>query len=173
MRARVRDFVAAAAVLAPLTFLAPVEDVSGQTLEVSQTFVDVPTPDVAAYDAGRSTSVAFTLSVTACASLAGCDVTLENPNAASAVPIDVEWRLLDVTQVGDGDAGCGVSAPLLSWQPLAASPAPIFETGTVDGNLACVASFETRAAGLAWSVHQYTAPSTTYWRELTFRVSER
>lgn len=173
MRARVRGLAAAVPFLGAVTFLAPVQGVSAQTLEVSQIFVDLPAPDVAAYDAGRSTPIAFTLSVTACASMVGCEITLENPQAASAVPIDLEWRLLEVSQVGDGDVGCGASVPLLSWRSLAASPEPIVQTGTVDGNLACVATLETRAAGLAWSVHQYTAPPTTYWRQLVFRATER
>lgn len=173
MRAGVRDLAAAVPFLAAVTILAPVQGVSAQTLEVSQTFVDLPYPDVAAYDAGRSGPVAFTLSVTACGSVGGCDVTLENPQAASAVPIDVEWRLVDVSQVGDGDAGCAASTALLTWQSLASLPDPIMETGVVAGDLACVATLETRADGLAWSVHEYTMPATTYWRELTFRVSER
>lgn len=145
---------------------------SAQTLEVSQAFVDLPAPDLADYDAERSRPAAFTLSVTSCGA-AGCEVTLENPQLASSVAIELEWRLLDVGQVGEGDADCSPAVALSAWQTLGAAPVPIMETGPVSAGLACVASVEVRARDLAWSVHELTTPATAYWRELGFRAVER
>lgn len=159
--------------LAAVVFAAAVPGAGAQSIEVSQAFVDLPTPDLAAYDAERSLSVSFTVTVTACGAVAGCEMTLENPQVASVVPIDLEWRVLDVSQAGDGDAGCLPSVALSVWQPLGSIPEPTMETATVAGDVACVATIETRAQGLSWSVHEYTTPATTYWRDLTFRVSER
>lgn len=144
-----------------------------QTVEVSQTFVDLPAPNLAAYDAGQSLSAQLTISVTACGAPAGCEVTLDNPHVASAVPIALDWRVLDVSQLGKGDAGCGESAALLTWQPLASIPVPIMETGLVADGLVCLATIETRARDLAWSAHEFTSPASSYWREFVVRVTER
>lgn len=156
-----------------LALLASTSEGLAQTLEVSQIFVDLPAPDLAAYDAGRSLSAQLTLLVTACSGATGCEVTLENPQMASAVPIDLEWRALEVSQTGEGDAGCGPLVAMLIWQPLASSPVPVMETGAVAEGLACMATIEVRARALAWSVHEFTTPASSYWREVVVRVTER
>lgn len=146
-------------------------EAGAQTITVSATSVDLPVPDTLAYDSGLSASAAFTAAVVECGAASGCRVTLVNPLATSAVPLDLEWRLVSVDQTGTGSPGCTVLAPLDSWQPLGGSPVDLMDTAFFqDAGTGCVATVEVRASNLDYSVHEYTTPSTTYWRDLLFRV---
>lgn len=145
-----------------------------QTMSVTPVSVDLPSPDTLAYDAGLSPAGTFSVLVTACAGALGCRVTIENPGIASPVPIALEWRLVLVSQVGDGTLGCAAQTAFHLWQPLPASPADVMDTGTItEPDTACVAALEVRAAGLSYAQHQFTSPPTTYWRELLFRAVEK
>jgi len=142
-----------------------------QTLSVSATSVDLPTPDTIAYDSGFSSSTGFSVVVESCADALGCDLTMENPFAASTIPLDVQWRLVAVGQTGTGSPGCVARATLLAWQSLGGTPADLMNTGPfTDVGTSCVATVEVRANNLSYADHQYTTPTTTYWRDLLFRV---
>jgi hypothetical protein len=161
-------------VLACVALLGPPAPGFGQTMVLSAGALDLPTPDGPAYDAGASLSGSFSVAVTECAGPLGCRVLIEDPNAASAVPIALEWRLVSVGQTGEGEAGCVAMSPLFTWQDLPASPAAVMDTGVIaGGGPACVAALDVRATTLSYSEHQYTSPVTTYWREVLLRALER
>ncbi|MFN2316060.1 MAG: hypothetical protein ABR551_07345 [Gemmatimonadales bacterium] len=133
--------------------------------------VDLISPDSVAYDVGASLPGSFTLMVTGCSGTLGCRVSIENPVAASPVPITLQWRLTQVNQVGTGTLGCEVMSPLLSWQDLSLTPVPVMDTGAISElDTGCAATLEVRAVNLDYTAHQYTTPSTTYWRDILFRT---
>jgi hypothetical protein len=145
-----------------------------QVISVTASSVDLPSPDTLAYDAGVTPARAFAVMVTTCAGVLGCLVWIENPNLASPVTIALEWRLVTVSQVGEGALGCVATGALHLWMPLPASPVSIMETGAVtDPGTACAAGVEVRAAGISYAQHQYTSPSAAYWREVLFRAVEK
>jgi hypothetical protein len=101
-------------------------------------------------------------------------VTIENPNVASTPPVNVQWRLVSVAQVGSGDLGCTAIAPLLAWQGLPAGPVTIMDTGVVSvPGTACTAGLELRAAGVSYSTHLFASPASTYWRDALVRAVEK
>jgi hypothetical protein len=146
-----------------------------QVMSVSSSSVTLQPPDTTTYDLGLTPAASFTVMVTGCAGSSGCRTSLENPHLSSAVPINVQWRLSLVSQVGgSGSLGCAAVAPLLAWQSLGASPVTVMDTGIVSqAGAACVATLDVRATGVSYGVHQFTAAPTTYWREILFRVVEK
>jgi hypothetical protein len=158
----------------PLALLAALSvSANAQTMSVNAS-VEVPAPDSLAYEAGASLPASFNLVVTECTGTLGCQVTIENPVAASPVPIELQWRLTGVNQVGAGSLGCQSVAPLLTWQDLSLSPVVIMDTGTItEPGTGCAAGVEVRAVNLSYADHQHTTPSTTYWRELVFRTADK
>lgn len=161
-------------ILSAIALLAAAGSGGAQVMSVSTSSVDLPAPDTVAYDGGISSVGSFTVLVTTCAGASGCRVSIENPSAASPVPIDLQWRLMQVSQLGTGSLGCRALVPLLAWQALPAASQDLMDTAPVtDPGTACVAAIEVRAANVSYSAHQYTTPATTYWREVRFRTVER
>ena len=161
-------------VLPFLAVMATTTTVNGQALSVTASSVNLAAPDTLAYDAGLTPAGAFSVLVTGCAAVLGCRVSIENPHATSIVPVDVQWRLVHVSQSGAGSLGCTPVTGLLTWQPVPASPVGLMDTAIVDApGTACAAAIEVRATGVSYSVHGFTWPPTTYWRELRFRIAEK
>lgn len=152
---------------------APIVPAPAQSMSIIAS-VDLAAPDSLAYDTGLGPSGGFTLTVTGCAGALGCRVTLENPGAASPVPLSIQWRLTLVTQTGGGTLGCVALSPLLAWQDLSAMPVTLLDTGAItEPGTGCVAGIEIRAMTLSYSQHQHTSPPTTYWRDVLFRTAEK
>lgn len=147
---------------------------TAQVMSLSSGSIDLAPPDTIAYAAGASTAGAVSVMVTTCAGVLGCRVTVENPNAASPQPIDLEWRLVAVSQVGTGSLGCTAVTPLLAWQALSVAPVAVMETAVVSAaGTACTAALELRAVNLSYTAHQFTSPPSTYWRDVLLRTVEK
>lgn len=162
-----RALAAAALVILPASGMA-------QVMSLSSASIDLAPPDTIAYAAGASNAGAVSVMVTTCAGVLGCRVTVENPNAASPQPVDLEWRLVAVNQVGAGSLGCTAVTPLLVWQALPAAPVAVMETAVVSNpGTACAAALELRAVSLSYVAHQFTSPPSTYWRDVLLRTVEK